>query len=598
MKSKAVERIILQVFLSLALFLSPPGKAFGLGGELYGVRVEKGVAAPMRDGVRLSADVFRPDAPGRFPVILIRTPYDKEAYGKYSSFPDHAAKKGYVVIVQDVRGRYGSEGGFIPYAQEIEDGYDSVEWAAALPYSNGKVGTQGCSYLGAVQWQLATAAPPHLVAIFPQCTFANARHFFFFGGTFDLSWISWLNGRLPDIKKRRGIVGKDASPEAAGDQWATDKWKWLSYLPLRDFPLLKEFCPYYYEWLSHPDDGSYWDFAAVEKKHSQVQVPAYNFTGWFDDGYGQPGAILNYLGMKKNGKTKEAREGQKLIIGPWTHCNPTPEAGDIDFGPETALDTNELVLRWFDFWLKGIDNGILSEPPIKIFVMGSNRWRYEQEWPLARTKYTPYYLHSRGGANSLNGDGTLDRNMPASEDPDLYVYDPSNPVTDFRFEESGPRDQRPIETRNDVLVYTSEPLADDLEVTGPITAEIWASSSAKDTDFVVKITDVYPDGYSQNITPPLSGILRARYRESESNPKLLTPGKIYKFDIGLMYTSQVFKKGHRIRIAVTSSYFPHMDRNPNTGHPFGEDQEVVRAMQKIYHDKDFSSRIILPEIPR
>lgn len=586
------------LFFSLALFLSPPGKAFGLGGELYGVRVEKGVAAPMRDGVRLSADVFRPDAPGRFPVILIRTPYDKEAYGKYSSFPDHAAKKGYVVIVQDVRGRYGSEGEFLPYAQEIEDGYDSVEWAAALPYSNAKVGTQGCSYLGAVQWQLATAAPPHLVAIFPQCTFANARHFFFFGGTFDLSWINWLNGRLPDIKKRRGIVGKDASPEAAGDRWATNKWKWLSYLPLRDFPLLKEFCPYYYEWLSHPDDDSYWDFAAVEKKHRQVQVPAYNFTGWFDDGYGQPGAILNFLGMKKNGKTKEAREGQKLIIGPWTHCNPTTEAGDIDFGPEAAMDLNELVLRWFDFWLKGIDNGILSEPPIKIFVMGSNRWRYEQEWPLARTKFTSYYLHSRGGANSLNGNGTLDRNTPASEDPDLYVYDPSNPVTDFRFEESGPRDQRPIETRNDVLVYTSEPLAEDLEVTGPITAEIWASSSAKDTDFVVKITDVYPDGYSQNITPPLSGILRARYRESESNPMLLTPGKIYKFDIGLMYTSQVFKKGHRIRVAVTSSYFPHMDRNPNTGHPFGEDQWVVRAMQKIYHDRDLSSRIILPEIPR
>jgi putative CocE/NonD family hydrolase len=436
------------------------------------------------------------------------------------------------------------------------------------------------------------------VAIFPQCTFANARHFFFFGGAFDLSWISWLNGRLPDIKKRRGIEGKEAFPEEARIQWTRNKWKWLSYLPLRNFPLLKEFCPYYYDWLSHPDDGSYWDFANVEKKHRQVEVPAYNFTGWFDDGYGQPGALLNFLGMKKNGKTKEAREGQKLIIGPWTHCNPTTKAGDIDFGPEAPIDLNELVMRWFDFWLKGIDNGILSEPPIKIFVMGSNRWRYEQEWPLARTEYTPYYLHSLGGANSLNGNGTLNQRAPASENPDFYIYDPSNPVTDFHFEESGPRDQRPIEIRNDVLVYTSEPLAADLEVTGPITAEIWASSSAKDTDFVVKIMDVYPDGYSQNITPQLSGILRARYRESESSPILLMPGKIYKFDIGLMYTSQVFKKGHRIRMAVTSSYFPHMDRNPNTGHPFGEDQEAVRAEQKIYHDKNFSSRIILPEIPR
>jgi len=583
---------------SFAIFLISSGKAFGLGEGLFTVRIEKGVDAPMRDGMRLSADIFRPDAPGKFPVILIRTPYDKEGYSTYSSFPDYAARKGYVVIVQDVRGRYGSEGVFLPYVQEIEDGYDSVEWAAALPYSNGKVGTQGCSYLGAVQWQLATASPPHLVAIFPQCTFANARHFFFFGGAFDLSWISWLNGRLPEIKKRIGIEGKEASIEEAQNQWTINKWKWLSYLPLRNFPLLKEFCPYYNEWLSHPDDGSYWDFANVEKKHRQVEVPAYNLTGWFDDGYGQPGAILNFLGMKKNGKTKEAREGQKLIIGPWTHCNPTTKAGDIDFGPEAAMDLNELVMRWFDFWLKGIDNGILSDPPIKIFVMGSNRWRYEQEWPLARTEYTPYYLHSLGGANSLNGNGTLDRRAPASENPDFYIYDPSNPVTDFHFEESGPRDQRPIETRNDVLVYTSESLAADLEVTGPITAEIWASSSAKDTDFVVKIMDVYPDGYSQNITPPLSGILRARYRESESSPRLLTPGKIYKFDIGLMYTSQVFKKGHRIRIAVTSSYFPHVDPNPNTGHPFGEDQEAVRAEQKIYHDKNFSSRIILPEIPR
>jgi len=590
--------VTLFLVLPLALFFVSSGQAFGLSDELFKVRIERGIDAPMRDGVKLAANVYRPDAPGKFPAILIRTPYDKEAYGKYSSFPDYAARKGYVVIVQDVRGRYASEGEFLPYVQEIEDGFDSVEWAAALPYSDGKVGTQGCSYLGAVQWQLATASPPHLVAVFPQCTFANARHFFFFGGAFDLSWISWLNGRLPDIKKRRGIEGREASPEGARNEWTRNKWGWLSYLPLRDFPLLKEFCPYYYEWLVHPEDGSYWDFADVEMKHREVEVPAYNLTGWFDDGYGQPGAILNFLGMKKNGKTKEARDGQKLIIGPWTHCDPGTKAGDIDFGPEAAVDLNELVLRWSDFWLKGMDNGILAEPPIKIFVMGSNRWRYEQEWPLARTEYTPYYLHSLGGANSLNGNGTLDCTAPALENPDVYIYDPSNPVTDFRFEESGPRDQRPIEIRDDVLVYTSEPLAADLEVTGQIKAEIWASSSAQDTDFVVKITDVYPDGYSQNITPPLSGILRARYRESESRPALMTPGKIYKLDIGLMYTSQVFKKGHRIRIAVTSSYFPHIDRNPNTGHPFGEDRDVIRAEQKIFHDKNCSSRIILPVIPR
>ena len=469
--------LLLGLLILTISFTAFSEKAAALEDQIYQVKIEKGVAAPMRDGVKLDATIFRPDAPGKFPVILIRTPYNRERYGNLSSFPRYAAQRGYVVIVQDVRGRYSSEGEFLPYVQEINDGYDSVEWAAALPYSNGKVGTQGCSYLGAVQWQLATATPPHLVAIFPQCTFANARHFFFFGGAFDMSWIPWLNGRLPDIKRRRGIEKKEASAEEARLQWSRNKWKWLSYLPLKDLPLLKEFCPYYYDWLSHPDDGPYWDFVDVEKKHKKVNVPAYSLTGWFDDGYGQPGAILNFIGMRNNGKTKAAREGQKLVIGPWTHCNPTSKAGDIDFGTEAKIDLNELVIRWFDYWLKSIDNGIVDEPPIKIFVMGDNKWRHEQEWPLARTEFTPFYLHSQGKANSLNGDGSLNRQKPTAENPDHYIYDPANPVTDY-IGRSGPRDQRPIEVRNDVLVYTSEPLASDLEATGPIKAEIWASSSA------------------------------------------------------------------------------------------------------------------------
>jgi putative CocE/NonD family hydrolase len=570
--------------------------AFSLEDQKYRVKIEKGVAASMRDGVKLYATVFRPEAHGKFPVILIRTPYNQESY-QNNTFPGYAAQRGYAVVIQDVRGRYSSEGEFLPYAQEINDGYDSVEWAAALPYSNGKVGTQGCSYLGAVQWQLATAAPPHLVAIFPQCTFANSRHFFYFGGAFDMSWIPWLNGRIPDMRRRKGIEEKESSAVVTRWQGSKNLWKWYSFLPLKELPLLKEFCPYYYEWLDYPDDGPYWDFVNVEKKHEYVKVPAYSLTGWFDDGYGQPGAILNFIGMKKNGKTKTAREGQKLIIGPWTHCNPTSKAGDMDFGEDATIDLNALVIRWYDYWLKGIDNGIMEEPPIRIFVMGDNTWRYEQEWPLVRTEFTPFYLHSQGKANSLNGDGSLNRQRPTIEDPDKYIYDPANPVTDYAGR-SGPRDQRPNEVRNDVLVYTSEPLENDLEATGPIEAILWASSSAKDTDFIVKVTDVYPDGASQNITPPLSGVLRARYHESESKPQLLSPGKIYKFTIGLMYTSHVFKAGHRIRISITSSYFPHIDRNPNTGHPFGGDAELVRATQTIYHDEKHPSRIILPIIPR
>jgi putative CocE/NonD family hydrolase len=587
---------ILAFFLASSFSLS---LAVASGSQDHKVIVSNGLACVMRDGITLFADVYRPDAPGKFPAILIRTPYNKESYGKYSTFPAYAVRKGYVVIVQDVRGRYSSGGEFLPYVQEGKDGYDSVEWASALPQVNGKVGMYGCSYLGAVQWLAAVTDPPHLVAIFPQCTFANGRHFFYFGGTFDLSWIGWLYDRLPDIQKHKGInTGKNAI-EKTFLPWEASKWKWLKYVPLIKLPLFEGLCPYYYEWLAHPDDGPFWDFADIQKGHKNVSVPAYNLTGWYDDGYGQPGAILNFLGMKAKGKTSKARNGQKLIIGPWTHCNwDSSQAGDINFGPDAVVDVDALAFRWFDCWLQDKDDGILKEPPIKLFVMGENIWREEHEWPLSRTKYASFYLNSQGSANSLWGDGTLSRTISSEEKPDRYTYDPSNPVTDYFFEESGARDLRTIEARNDVCVYTSEPLEEDCEITGAITAEIFASSSAKDTDFMVKLSDVHPDGYSQNITPPLSGVIRARYRDSESEPSLLEPGQIYKYKIGLMYTSFLFKKGHRLRVSLTSSYFPHIDRNPNTGRPFGLDAEWVRATQTIFHDPKHPSKIILPVIPR
>jgi putative CocE/NonD family hydrolase len=585
--------------LSISVFffsLCLPQLVPGAESPTYQIKIEKNAAGLMRDGVKLFADIYRPDIPEKVPVILIRTPYNKESYGREYAFPRYAAQRGYAVVVQDVRGRFSSEGEFVPYAQELNDGYDSVEWAAGLPFSNGKVGMTGCSYLGAVQWQAAVMNPPHLVAIFPQCTFSNARHFFFFGGTFDLSWILWLNGRLPDIKLHRGIQGREASEEVAEADWEAHKWEWMSYLPLRDFPLFKGFCPYYYDWLSHPDDGPFWDFANVEKRHSEVSVPAYSLSGWYDDGYGQPGAIRNFLGMRKNGKTPQARDGQKLIIGPWTHCDPETRAGRVDFGEEAPVNVSELAVRWFDYWLKGIDNAIKEEPPIKIFIMGENRWRFETEWPPARAKQTSFYLGGAGPANSLYGRGILTQQSPSYEGHDHYTYDPANPVTDYFFEEPGPRDLRPIETRNDVLVYTSAPLPCDTEVTGEIRAELWASSTARDTDFVVKLADVDPGGVSLNVTSPLSGVIRARYRESESSPMPLTPGKIYKYAIDSMYTSYVFEAGHRIRVWISSSYFPFIDRNLNTDHAFGQDKEMLTAEQTVYYGKKYPSRMILPII--
>lgn len=580
-------------------FLSPPCIGAQTGNRAYQVRIEKGVESRMRDGIRLFSNIYRPSSGGKFPAILIRTPYNKNDYCEYSSFPVYAAAKGYVVIIQDVRGRYASEGEFLPYVQETQDGYDAVEWAASLPYVDDKVGMFGCSYLGAVQWLAAIADPPHLTAIFPQCTFADGRHFFYFGGTFDLSWIGWLFDRIPDIKRRRGLVKSGKSDEETNPTWETHKWTWLKFLPMIEFPLLKDFCPYYYEWISHPDDGNFWNFANIRKAHKNVSVPAYNLTGWFDDGYGQPGAIFNYLGMKANGKTEAARKGQKLIIGPWTHCSSeSSKSGDLDFGKEATIDVDSLAIRWFDYWLKGIDNGIMDEPPVRLFIMGKNQWRDEEDWPLSRAKDIPYYLHSGGSANSYWGNGFLSPEKPAEEKPDHFTYDPSNPVTDYFFEIPGARDLRPIESRNDVCVYTLPPLKQDMEVTGPIEAEIYASSSARDTDFVVKLSDVHPDGYSQNITPPLSGVIRARYRVSEASPSLLIPGQVTKFKIGLMYTSHVFKKGHRIRVAITSSYFPFIDRNPNAGHPIGLDSEWVCAEQFVYHEEVYPSKITLPVVIR
>ena len=349
--------------------------------------------------------------------------------------------------------------------------------------------------------------------------------------------------------------------------------------------MLKDVAPYYYEWLAHPDDGPFWEYADVEAKYDRIQVPAINFSGWHDEGYGPIGAVRNFNGGRKN--------GSRLIIGPWTHGEPTFASigeGELDFGPNAGLDYQELVLRWHDRWLKGIDNGVDKEAPVKLFIMGDNVWRDEQEWPLARTQYTSYYLHEGGVLSSLNPED--------GESPDRYTYDPLDPVVDPRGGTLGPFDQSIFESRPDVLVYSTEPLTEDMEVTGPIEAELWASSSATDTDFFVRLLDVHPDGKAYNLMSPTLEVLRARYRNDESRPELLTPGEVTKFRLRQMMTGNVFKAGHRIRIHITSSFFPHLDRNPNTGHEIGVDAETVKAEQTIHHDREYPSRIILPIVPR
>jgi putative CocE/NonD family hydrolase len=565
--------------------------------------VEKNVPVPMRDGVVLRADVHRPDAPGKFPTLVYRTPYGKDGLLESGSEPTigRAAHSGYAVVVQDVRGRYHSDGEFRPYQQEGKDGYDTIEWAAAQPWSNGRVGTFGLSYPGAVQWLLAMEAPPHLVSIFPAMTFATGRHFFYFGGAFEHDWMRWVYLNIaPDVRLRKRLRGPQSAKEAQA-QWDRLKWQWEYFLPIRDFPVLKDVAPWYYEWLEHPDDSDYWAFADVVAAHPKIAVPALNFSSWYDSNYGPLGATANWSGMRQRGATELARRGQRLILGPWDHGDPSENetrVGELEFGPNMTIDYYGLVIRWHDRWLKGIRNGIDEGPPVRLFVMGDNVWRDENEWPLARTQYTPYYLRSGGRAHTASGDGRLSTGPPAGEPPDRYTYDPRRPVVIENFEAMGPYDRSKLQSRQDVLVYTTEPLPEDVEVTGPITVHLWAASSAVDTDFCVMLYDVHPDGRAYNLMPNEAGMVRARYRASETAPELLAPNEPAEFIIDQMVTSNVFKKGHRIRLDVTSSRFPSFDRNPNTGDPFGTSARLAVARQTVLHDAGHPSRAILPIIPR
>jgi putative CocE/NonD family hydrolase len=548
------------------------------------VILETDVPATMRDGVVLRADILRPDAPGRFPAILLRTPYGK-AYEWRDSFSIRAARAGYVVVAQDVRGRYASDGVFHPYHQEGKDGFDTVEWVASLPYVNGKVGMAGLSYPGAVQWLAAMEKPPHLATITPLMCFSNARHFFFNGGAWDLSWISWFYLNIaPDVRARSGLPGPKTDVEAE-ELWGRHREEWLSFLPLSELPILRDVAPTYYDWLAHPEDGPYWDFANVEARYGEIEIPALNLSGWHDEGYGPAGAIRNYRGTRKN--------QSRLVLGPWRHGTPRLDRireGELDFGVNAGLDHDALLLRWFDFYLKGERNGLDREKPVSIFVMGENAWREEDDWPLVRRAETPYYLRS-GGKLSLE--------PPRSDErPDTYSYDPLDPVVDLHEGAQGPYDQTPLETRDDVLVYQTEPLLKDVEVTGHIEVELFASSSAKDTDFVVRLLDVHPDGRAFNLMSPTVEVIRARYRDGEDKVSLLEPGIVAPIRLNRLVTSNLFRAGHRIRIHVTSSLFPHFDRNPNTGEPIGKNSRTEVARQEIHHSAAHPSRIVLPVIPR
>ena len=548
------------------------------------------VKVPMRDGVSLSCDIYSPRGQsGPFPVILVRTPYNNMTEREVET-GEFFVQHGYVYVIQDVRGRNDSEGDFYPWVDEFNDGHDAIEWIAAQPWCDGNVGMNGGSYVAGVQWQAAMMGSRHLKCIVPRAIGDDLHESpYYQGGAFALAlnvtWAFWAG---------EGRVWQNV-----------DRYNWpqlLQALPIKDIAKLAgKDVKFLQDWIDHPDYDDYWKALSVKERYEDVEVPVFHMSGWYD--LFPAGTFSNYLGMQERGGSLLARNNQKVVIGPWTHSLSTlTHAGDRDFGMESMADIRGMELKWYDHWLKGIDNGIEKEPPIRLFVMGTNEWRDEHEWPLARTRFTPYYFHSGGSATTLNGDGALSTQAPTDESPDSYEYNPAFPTPTLgggsccgdKVPRPGAFDQRDVEGRSDVLVYTSEPLDEDMEVTGPIIVKLHASTDARDTDFAAKLTDVHPDGYSLNLC---DGIIRGRYRETTERQVLLEPGTVYEFTIDLWVTSNVFKKGHRIRVDIASSNFPRFDRNPNTGHKFAEDAEMQVAHQQVFHDGAHPSHIILPVIP-
>jgi putative CocE/NonD family hydrolase len=539
------------------------------------------VAVPMRDGVHLSANVFRPEPPGRYPTILVRTPYGKgpAISPNYAPFVEH----GYAVVVQDVRGRYASEGVFRPLEQEPADGDDTLNWIARQPWSDGKIGMLGGSYLGIAQWKVAALNNPHLKAIFPSVSGCDdyRDRFYSPGGAMKLGQrLLWMSENL------------------RAPRFHPDFDKFVLHLPLRtaDVAATGQTSSMFQEVVAHPAFDSFWKSISVRELLDKIRVPVFSVGGWFDNFVESD--LEAYERLRKNSGV------DRILIGPWPH-NKAIKLEGVDFGPDADVPLREIQLQWFDQFLKSKDTPLLSQPPVRIFVMGVNQWRDARDWP-PRAHSERFYLESRGHANTLAGDGRLDMHAPAlqampASPADRFEFDPQNPVPTTggavccnpKVFPWGPKDQRPVEKRRDVLVYTTPPLRKDLEVIGPVRVVLYAATSARDTDFTAKLVDVFPDGRAQNVT---DGILRLRYRKSLEKPQLARAGEICKVTIDAGVTGNVFQRGHRIRMEISSSNFPRFDRNPNTGGPVADATELRKASQTIYHDARRPSYVLLPVV--
>ncbi|MAG93959.1 MAG: hydrolase [Planctomycetaceae bacterium] len=607
---RAFERVLfvsLVALLIAAMFLlggssatAQPPQPGDYSPAKYEVVEERNGDAPMRDGARLKIDVFRPQAEGRFPAVLQQTPYNKN--GQATRAKKFAAR-GYVVVNVDSRGRFESGGEWDPFSPKHKtDGYDLVQWVAKQPWCNGNVGTYGLSYMGWTQWWTASQSPPALKAIVPEV--APPDHFQncpYQNGIFVcwmMDWAGMMSARLPH----------SAGPGPYGG-FAVNREKAYGNLPYIDFDKTRNYKPnaWWRKWINqNTAQGEYWRAISYQtpESYAEGKVPSLAISGWFDANF--PGTPMNYLGMKEHGGTAAARR-PRMVVGPWQHIvNRHRVAAGVDFGEEAIIDWDGYILRWFDYHLKGVENGVLNDPPVHVFVMGRNKWRAAEDWPLPGTKFTKYYLHSGGHANSSSGDGSLSTQPPGDERADRYVYDPHDPTPSPGFTNGhidGPRDISQTATRKDVLVYDTPVLSEDVELVGPITARLFAATSCRDTDWMIRLSDVHPDGTALFLA---EGVMRARHRDPQrqgafnaSKLSTIEPNEAYEYRIDFWRpTGNLFARGHRIRIEISSSSYPYYLRNPNTG----EDNIALArkfqvAKQTVFHDAGRASWVVLPVIP-
>jgi putative CocE/NonD family hydrolase len=553
--------------------------------------LEKNVAVPMGDGTVLRADIMRSRKGGKYPTLVYRTPYGKDsAQQEYTTF-QHAVERGYAVVIQDVRGRFHSGGEFLPYENEGRDGYDTIEWAARQPWSNGAVGTFGLSYPGAVQWLAAVQNPPHLQAMVPAMTFSTPQNFFYAGGTWDMSWIEWIWDNIAwDTRAKKNLPGPRTYEEALA-AWKTEGPEMLNTLPLLDLKPLQQAAPYYFDWLKHPPEDPWWEWSELRDKYSHTHAAVLNLSAWYDDNYGPEGATTNYAGLLKSRAGEREKDARThLLLGPWVHGVDNTEktrSGEREFGPAAAIDYDEVVLRWMDHYLKGIDNGVDREKPVRYFVMGRNQWREADEWPPA-AREMPIYLAPQTEGTRL---GQL-QSKPFDNEESFseFVSDPASPVVN-PYDSSGAHDYRKLAARADVLTFDSTALPEDTEITGPIKARIFVSCDCRDFDLWTRLLDVSADGTAINLMSPGLDVLRASYRDLSQGRQLLEPGTVYELKLENLITSNVFLKGHRIRLQISATFTPNFSRNLQTGKSEANSAEISKAKIRIFHDTAHPSQV-------